>query len=47
MQILKSFFKGLGSVIKFINTYFKTFVLLLIVIWLWYQAQIQAHHMQI
>ncbi|EKS3916574.1 signal peptide peptidase SppA [Campylobacter coli] len=34
MQILKSFFKGLGSVIKFINTYFKTFVLLLIVIWL-------------
>ncbi|EAW7573196.1 signal peptide peptidase SppA [Campylobacter coli] len=34
MQILKSFFKGLGSVIKFINTYFKTFVLLLIVIWI-------------
>ncbi|ECV9671288.1 signal peptide peptidase SppA [Campylobacter jejuni] len=33
MQILKSFFRGLGSVIKFINTYFKTFVLLLIVVW--------------
>lgn len=34
MQILKSFFKALGSSIKFINTYFKTFVLLLIVIWI-------------
>ncbi|HGG0936988.1 TPA: signal peptide peptidase SppA, partial [Campylobacter jejuni] len=34
MQILKSFFKALGCGIKFINTYFKTFVLLLIVIWI-------------
>ncbi|EOH2436702.1 signal peptide peptidase SppA, partial [Campylobacter jejuni] len=34
MQILKSFFKALGYGIKFINTYFKTFVLLLIVIWI-------------
>ncbi|EKA4958105.1 signal peptide peptidase SppA [Campylobacter jejuni] len=34
MQILKSFFKVLGCGIKFINTYFKTFVLLLIVIWI-------------
>ncbi|EAH4503342.1 signal peptide peptidase SppA [Campylobacter jejuni] len=34
MQILKSFFKALGRGIKFINTYFKTFVLLLIVIWI-------------
>lgn len=34
MQILKSFFKALGCCIKFINTYFKTFVLLLIVIWI-------------
>ncbi|HDZ4895891.1 TPA: signal peptide peptidase SppA [Campylobacter jejuni] len=34
MQILKSFFKTLGCGIKFINTYFKTFVLLLIVIWI-------------
>lgn len=33
MQIIKSFFKGLGSGIKFINTYFKTFVLFLIVLW--------------
>ncbi|ECL3537687.1 signal peptide peptidase SppA [Campylobacter jejuni] len=34
MQILKSFFKALECGIKFINTYFKTFVLLLIVIWI-------------
>ncbi|HGG0851137.1 TPA: signal peptide peptidase SppA, partial [Campylobacter jejuni] len=34
MQILKSFFKALGCGIKFINTYFKTFVLLLIIIWI-------------
>lgn len=34
MQNLKSFFKVLGYGIKFINTYFKTFVLLLIVIWI-------------
>ncbi|EAL5963139.1 signal peptide peptidase SppA, partial [Campylobacter jejuni] len=34
MQILKSFFKALGCGIKFINTYFKTFVLLLIVVWI-------------
>ncbi|EOH2034775.1 signal peptide peptidase SppA [Campylobacter jejuni] len=34
MQILKSFFKALGCGIKFINTYFKAFVLLLIVIWI-------------
>lgn len=34
MQNLKSFFKALGCGIKFINTYFKTFVLLLIVIWI-------------
>lgn len=34
MQILKLFFKALGCGIKFINTYFKTFVLLLIVIWI-------------
>ncbi|EAI0430450.1 signal peptide peptidase SppA [Campylobacter jejuni] len=34
MQILKSFFKALGCGIKFINTYFKTFILLLIVIWI-------------
>ncbi|WP_144665801.1 signal peptide peptidase SppA [Campylobacter jejuni] len=34
MQILKSFFKALGCGIKFINTYFKTFVLLLIAIWI-------------
>ncbi|EAL7645725.1 signal peptide peptidase SppA [Campylobacter jejuni] len=34
MQILKSFFKALGCGIKFINTYFKTFVLLLIVMWI-------------
>ncbi|EPW2323686.1 signal peptide peptidase SppA [Campylobacter jejuni] len=34
MQILKSFFKALVCGIKFINTYFKTFVLLLIVIWI-------------
>lgn len=34
MQILKSFFNALGCGIKFINTYFKTFVLLLIVIWI-------------
>ncbi|EOH9563463.1 signal peptide peptidase SppA, partial [Campylobacter jejuni] len=34
MQILKSFFKALGCGIKFINAYFKTFVLLLIVIWI-------------
>ncbi|HDZ5066017.1 TPA: signal peptide peptidase SppA [Campylobacter jejuni] len=34
MQNLKSFFKVLGCGIKFINTYFKTFVLLLIVIWI-------------
>ncbi|EPO1883042.1 signal peptide peptidase SppA [Campylobacter jejuni] len=34
MQILKSFFKALGCGIKFINTYFKTFVLLSIVIWI-------------
>ncbi|EAJ1244014.1 signal peptide peptidase SppA [Campylobacter jejuni] len=34
MQILKSFFKALGCGIKFINTYFKIFVLLLIVIWI-------------
>ncbi|EPB0953960.1 signal peptide peptidase SppA [Campylobacter jejuni] len=34
MQVLKSFFKALGCGIKFINTYFKTFVLLLIVIWI-------------
>lgn len=33
MQILKSFFKGLGVGIKFINTYFKTFILLLVVLW--------------
>ncbi|EAJ2174673.1 signal peptide peptidase SppA [Campylobacter jejuni] len=32
--MLKSFFKALGCGIKFINTYFKTFVLLLIVIWI-------------
>ncbi len=32
MQILKSFFKIIGMGIKFINTYFKTFVLLLIVL---------------
>ena len=31
MQILKSFFKSLGCVVKYINTYFKTFVLLLII----------------
>ena len=34
MKILKSFFKALGCGIKFINTYFKTFVLLLIIIWI-------------
>lgn len=34
MQILKSFFKALGCGIKFINTYFKTFVLLLIIVWI-------------
>ncbi|MBC5858092.1 signal peptide peptidase SppA [Campylobacter jejuni] len=34
MQNLKSFFKALGCGIKLINTYFKTFVLLLIVIWI-------------
>lgn len=34
MQNLKSFFRALGCGIKFINTYFKTFVLLLIIIWI-------------
>ncbi|MFQ6342869.1 signal peptide peptidase SppA [Campylobacter sp. VTCC 70190] len=34
MQNLKSFFKALGSGIKFINTYFKTFVLVLIIVWI-------------
>ncbi|MBZ7955082.1 signal peptide peptidase SppA [Campylobacter molothri] len=32
MQLIKSFFKILGNGIKFINTYFKTFVLFLIII---------------
>lgn len=34
MQIIKSFFKTLGRGIKFVNTYFKTFILLLFIIWL-------------
>ncbi|MFY4725334.1 signal peptide peptidase SppA [Campylobacter jejuni] len=34
MQNLKLFFKILGYGIKFINTYFKTFVLLLIIMWI-------------
>ncbi|MBM0636563.1 signal peptide peptidase SppA [Campylobacter sp. VicNov18] len=34
MQIIKSFFKALGWGIRFINTYFKTFILLLFIIWL-------------
>ncbi|HIC9350370.1 TPA: signal peptide peptidase SppA [Campylobacter jejuni] len=34
MQNLKLFFKVLGYGIKFINTYFKTFVLLLIIMWI-------------
>lgn len=33
MQILKSFFKAIANGIKFINTYFKTFVLFVIIIW--------------
>ncbi|MGH2267088.1 signal peptide peptidase SppA [Campylobacter taeniopygiae] len=39
MQFIKSFFKILGNGIKFINTYFKTFVLLLIVIWIFASSQ--------
>lgn len=31
MQLIKSFFKGIGKIISFINTYFKTFVFLFIV----------------
>lgn len=31
MQIVKLFFKGIGALIKFINTYFKTFVFLFII----------------
>ncbi|EGG0462240.1 signal peptide peptidase SppA [Campylobacter lari] len=31
MQIIKSFFKGIGKIISYINTYFKTFVFLFIV----------------
>ncbi|TQR29358.1 signal peptide peptidase SppA [Campylobacter sp. MIT 99-7217] len=34
MRFIKSFFKMLGSCINYINTYFKTFVLLLLVLWL-------------
>ncbi|EAK9869279.1 signal peptide peptidase SppA [Campylobacter lari] len=31
MQLIKSFFKGIGKIISYINTYFKTFVFLFIV----------------
>ncbi|RQD68548.1 signal peptide peptidase SppA [Campylobacter hepaticus] len=34
MQIIKSFFRVLACGIKFINTYFKTFVLLLFLVWI-------------
>lgn len=34
MQILKSFFRTLGRVIAFINRYFKTFILLLLLLWI-------------
>ncbi|MCW1360680.1 signal peptide peptidase SppA [Campylobacter sp. US33a] len=34
MQIIKSFFGAIGAGIKFINSYFKTFVFLLVVIWI-------------
>ncbi len=34
MQILKSFFSGIGKIISYINTYFKTFLLLLLILWL-------------
>jgi len=39
MQILKSFFKAIGAVVRFINTYFKTFVLIIFALWLFTPTQ--------
>ncbi|MBZ7930831.1 signal peptide peptidase SppA [Campylobacter sp. RM12910] len=44
MQLIKSFFKILGNGIKFINTYFKTFVLFLIIIWIFASNQGSNSH---
>ncbi|TKX33016.1 signal peptide peptidase SppA [Campylobacter aviculae] len=44
MQLIKLFFKTLGNGIKFINTYFKTFVLLLIMIWIFSSDQSSNSH---
>ena len=34
MQILTLFFRGIGKIISYINTYFKTFLFLLLLVWL-------------
>ncbi|TKX31582.1 signal peptide peptidase SppA [Campylobacter estrildidarum] len=44
MQFIKLFFKTLGNGIKFINTYFKTFVLLLIFLWIFASSQDTNSH---